>query len=159
VPAPTKAEIASLGLQPTDPEEDPTSAAAYSSSNIGGQSGVIFRTCKNPELAFEVIDYFTSEKVQRRWASQLGQIPVRRAAWKDLDTSKYPYMKSFMRQLAKSKRIPQVPLYESLEKEVYNPQIDLLLQNKQTSQEMLKRMDETMQRVIIDKINKAIPEK
>ncbi|MCC6547214.1 extracellular solute-binding protein [Candidatus Sumerlaeota bacterium] len=153
VPAPTRKEIEELGLQPLDPEEDPSTPAAYSSSNVGGQSGIIMRTCKDPDLAFEMIDYFTSEAVQRRWASQLGQIPVRRSAWKDLDTTKYPFMKAFMRQLAKSKRIPQVPLYTNLENDVYNPQVDLLLNKKVTPAEAVKRMEDVMNRAIISKIN------
>ncbi|MCC7392482.1 extracellular solute-binding protein [Candidatus Sumerlaeota bacterium] len=159
VPAPTRKEIEELGLQPLDPEEDPNSAAAFSSSNIGGQSGVILRTCKYPDIAFEMMDYFTSEAVQRRWASQLGQSPVRRAAWKNLDTTKYPFMKAFMRQLAKSKRIPQVPLYANLENDVYNPQVDLLLNKQITPEAMVKRMEDVMNRVIISKINITPDEK
>src|SRR5690606_6806040 len=82
IPAPTRDEIERLGLQPRDPEMlEEFGQLAYSSSNIGGQSGVMMRTCEDTGAAFAFLDYFTSEAVQRNWASRLGQIPVRKSAW------------------------------------------------------------------------------
>lgn len=154
IPAPTKQEIETLGIQPQYPElVEKWGPLAYSSSNVGGQSGVILRTCANPDLAFEFLEYFTSEPVQRRWASQLGQIPVRLAAWENLDTSKHPFMPRFMDQLRLSRRIPQIPLYGILESNIFTPEVDLLLQKRQTADQMLANIERTMTDQILVKIN------
>lgn len=154
IPQPTAAEVKALGLPPRGKRSD--GRDTWSSSNIGGQTGVILRSCEERDAAFEVLEYFTSEPVQRRWASTLGQIPTRKAAWKDLDMSKYPYMKIFMEQIALSKRIPQIPLYGTLENDVFNPQMDLLLQNKQTPESMLKKMDAIITERILSNLNEAL---
>jgi len=156
IPAPTQAEIDALGLPPSDPElVESLGIQAWSSSNVGGQTGVILRSSKDPDLAFQMLSYFTSEPVQRRWSTTLGQIPVRLAAWENLDMTKYPYVPKFMLQLRLAKRIPQIPLYGTLESDVFNPQIDLLLQNRQTPAEMVEKMEASMQRRILDRINEA----
>ncbi|MBI5155155.1 extracellular solute-binding protein [Candidatus Poribacteria bacterium] len=163
IPAPTQEEIERLDLRPSVPGlKDSLGQMAYSSSNVGGQSGVILRECQNQAVAYEMIEYFTSEPVQRRWASQLGQIPVRLAAWKDLDTTKYPFMPKFMEQLRLAKRIPQIPLYGVLENDIYNPEIDLLLQGGGTSskdrkpKDMLGSMNAKMEDKILRKMNEAL---
>lgn len=158
IPQPTKAEIEQLKLTPIHPDApEVLGAQAWSSSNVGGQTGVIFKASPQPELAFELIDYFISEPVQRRWASELGQIPVRRAAWENLDTTKFPFMPKFMKQLLVSKRIPPIPLYGTLESNVYNPQIDLFLnQSDFTSDQMIKAMDKAMEDQIVARINEPL---
>lgn len=157
VPAPTRGEIERLGLEPRDPAMvDEYGQLAYSSSNVGGQSGVIMRTCENTEAAFAFLEYFTSEDVQRRWAKQLGQIPVRKAAWENLDTEKFPFMIRFMEQLRVAERIPQVPRFEILEGNVYNPEINLLLQGGQTPEEMLGNMESAFEENILADINEVI---
>ncbi len=158
IPAPTPQEIEKLKIKPIVPElVDRLGPLAWSSSNVGGQTGVIMKSCKKPDLAFEVLDYFTSEKVQRRWASQLGQIPVRRAAWKDLDTSKYPFMPRFMDQLQLSKRIPQIPLFGKLETDFFNPEINLLLQHEDYPvKTMLEHMARGMDEELFIEVNESI---
>jgi len=154
IPAPNPDEIKTLGLQPADPGLlSSLGNLAYTSTNVGGQSGVVLRSCDNAGPAFEVLDYFTSEPVQRRWAAELGQIPVRLAAWEGLDTVKYPYLPKFMTQLRTARPVPQIPLYGILESDIFNPQMDLLLQGRITPREMLKRMEEGMQEKILDRIN------
>jgi len=156
IPAPPMAEAEKLKLTPKN--QDPKGWGTYSSSNVGGQTGVILRTSQNKDIAYAILEYFTSEPVQRRWASSLGQIPVRKAAWKNLDTTRFPFMPKFMEQLAQAKRIPQIPLYGILESDVFNPQIDLLLQKSQTPDDMVKRMNATMEEKIFRKMNRGLAE-
>lgn len=159
IPAPSREEIERLDLEPHAAPEDRErlGIGAWSSSNVGGQTGVIMRRCENPELAFEILDYFTSEPVQRRWASELGQIPTRLAAWEHLDTSKYPFMPKFMEQLALAERIPQMPLFGRLESDIYNPEIDLLLQHQDYPIEnMLKNMERGLRDRIFIEVNASI---
>ncbi|CAN5294289.1 sugar ABC transporter substrate-binding protein [soil metagenome] len=153
VPAPSMKEVKELGLKPKLEGGDPADVSSFTSSNVGGQTGVILRNCKDRELAFEALDYFTSEPVQRQWASSLGQIPVRRSAWKDLDTSKFPFLPKFMAQLSSARRIPQIPLYGTLENDLYNPQIDLLLNNSQSADSMTQKMKASMDDKLFLRIN------
>ncbi len=158
IPAPGPDEVARLGLEPiaSSPEADRLGPLAWSSSNVGGQSGVILRTCTEREEAYEFLEWFTSDDVQRRWGSQLGQIPVRLSAWKGLDTTNYPYMPRFMDQLALSRRVPPVPLFGLLEGDVFNPEVDLLLSGRQDEEAMLSNMERALDRVILSRINEGL---
>ncbi|MCB2154559.1 extracellular solute-binding protein [bacterium] len=141
VPAVPADEAAELGIP------------AQSSSNIGGQIGVIFESCEEPELAYDFIEYFTSEKEQRYWSETLGQIPVRQAAWENLNTEKFPYVPKFMEQLKYAKRLPQMPLYGTLENEIANPEFDLLMNDKITVQEALEHMEKSLDDKVLKKLN------
>ena len=157
IPRPTDEEIESLNLEPSEPRlVAEYGKMAYTSSNVGGQSGVIMRTCENREGAFEFIDYFISEPVQRGWASRLGQIPVRMSAWEDLDTSKFPFMTKFMDQLQFAKRIPPIPMFSILESNIYTPENDLFLQKPQDPRPMLENIEQGMEAKILQRINEAI---
>ncbi len=154
IPGPPPSDRERLGIQSPFPERvAELGSLAFSGSNVGGQTGVIMRSCTQEALAFEVLDYFTSEKVQRAWASKLGQIPVRKSAWVDLDTSKFPFMTKFMQQLEYSKRVPQMPLYGTLEDDVFNKQFDLYLQGKLTPEQFCSRVEDEMKVKILDKLN------
>lgn len=150
IPAPSKKEIEELGLQPADPTMvEEYGELAWSSSNLGGQTGVILQTAPDKEAAYEFLEWFTSEPIQRRWASTLGQIPVRRSAWKDLDTTKYPFMTKFMEQLRVARRIPQVPKFGILESQIFNPEIDLYLNGGQNVEQMMRNMDRRLEEKIL----------
>lgn len=157
IPAPSEEEVQKLGLKPIAPPAGAAQGAlAYSSSNIGGQAGVILRSCKNPELAYDILEFFTSEKIQRKWASELGQIPVRMSAWKDLDMSRFPFMVRFMEQLRLARRVPPLPLYGTLESDIFNPELNLYLQGSLTTDAMIKNIEEGLQEKILYRINEAI---
>lgn len=156
IPAPPQEEIDALGLEPADPDlVESLGIQAWSSSNLGGQSGVIMRSCEDRELAYAFLEHFTGEEVQRRWGSSLGQIPVRMAAWENLDMSRYPFMGNFMTQLRTARRIPPIPLYDVLETNIFNPQVDLLLQGRTTSEAMATTMERQMEAQIFARMNRA----
>jgi multiple sugar transport system substrate-binding protein len=155
IPAPSQEEIDRLGLEPVDPTlVDEIGISAYSSSNVGGQTGVIMRTCEHPEIAYEFLEYFTSEAVQREWSTTLGQIPTRLAAWEDLDMSKYPFLPKFMMQLRTAKRLPAIPMYGILEADVMNPEMDYYFQNENyDTDQALQNMERVLKAKILDRIN------
>ncbi len=156
IPAPGSEEIESLGLRPVSPGlEERLGPLAYSSSNLGGQTGVIMRESTKPELGYEFLEFFTSEEVQRHWGSRLGQIPVRAAAWEDLDTSRYPFMPSFIDQLRTARRVPPVPRYPTMDGEIFTPQILMLLQGRLTPEDFAGRVDRLMSVRLLDPINRA----
>lgn len=155
IPGPTAGEVARLGLKPNPFGAGHPGQLAWSSSNVGGQTGVIMRTSQHPEVAFELLDYFVSEPVQRRWASGLGQIPVRLSAWPNLDTSKYPFLPRFMDQLAMARSGPRIPLYGRLESDIFNPEMDLLLSDPTYPVErMLEKMEAGLEARILSAVNR-----
>jgi len=158
IPAPTAKEVDELGLEPVDPSvKDTWGGLAYSSSNVGGQTGVIMRTSQHPEVAYALLEFFTREDTQREWATTLGQIPTRLAAWEGIDLGKYPHIPKFMDQLRLAKRIPQIPRYGILESDIYNPEIDLFLQNaSHPATTTLKNMAAKMKAKIFDDMNAAL---
>lgn len=156
IPAPDPGEVEALGLQPASPELlERFGNLAYSSSNLGGQTGVIMRTSAKKELGYEFLEFFTSEQTQRRWGSQLGQIPVRLAAWENLDTSRYPFMPVFIDQLRTARRVPPIPRYSTMDSEVISPQLLLLLQERITPEQFASRIDGLLRERILDDINRA----
>jgi len=160
IPAPSKDEIAKLNLPPKRADKvEEWGPLAWSSSNVGGQTGVIMRTAADPDLAFEVLAFFTSEPIQRRFASSLGQIPTRLSAWEGLDTSKYPFLPRFMDQLSVARRIPQLPRYSIMESNIFNPEFDLLLQKPDYPVErMMQNISKGLEAEILSRVNEAIPD-
>lgn len=157
MPAPPPEEVERLGLESAAPEMvDELGPLAYSGGNLGGQSGIIMRMSEEPDVAYEFLEYFTSEKVQREWASTLGQIPVRTAAWKDLDTTKYPFLPRFMDQLRFSRRVPPIPLYGTLESDIVNPLMDSYLLGQTDTDQLVKALEKELDSRILSRINEAI---
>jgi len=154
IPGPPPEDVERLRISPKFRDRvESLGTLAWTASNVGGQTGVILRSCDQRELAFEILEYFTSDPVQREWSSTLGQIPVRKSAWVNLDMSKFPFMKKFMDQLEYSKRVPQIPLYGTLEDDIFNKQYDLFLQSEMSAEEFLGRVEREMQAKILDKLN------
>ncbi|MEQ8820617.1 MAG: extracellular solute-binding protein [Sumerlaeia bacterium] len=144
IPAVPEKEARELGIEPE------------SSSNIGGQSGVIFKTCEHPEIAYEFLEYFTGEVEQRYWAETLGQIPTRLSAWEDLDMSKYPYLPKFMEQLKHAEALPRIPLYGTLESDIFNPEFQLVLSGKKTPEAALESIQAALDKRILEKMNARV---
>jgi ABC-type glycerol-3-phosphate transport system substrate-binding protein len=144
-----------IALVPAVPAEEARRLGidAASSSNIGGQTGVIFQSCEEPDLAFEFIDYFVNEKNQREWAESLGQIPVRLTAWEGLNFEKFPFVPKFMEQLKYAKRLPGVPLYATVESSIYSPEFQLVMLGRNTPEKALARLEVTLNREILDQVN------
>jgi multiple sugar transport system substrate-binding protein len=109
---------------------------AGTSSTVGGTNMVVFKSCKQPRLAYEFLEYLTSDDVQKRWCSELGQIPVRPAVFPAIDVSAKPELKVFFEQMLTARARPPVPNYDKLE-EIANAQMDLALQGKKSARDAL----------------------
>lgn len=122
-----------------------------SSSNIGGQTAVIFRETKHPEVAYELIKHVTSSEVQAVWAEELGQIPVRLSAFPKIKATKFPEIKTFMEQIKTSRRPPPLPMYGILET-VFNAELDLILTGSPID-ERLKSLERTLDQRLLSEVN------
>lgn len=131
----------------------PAGPYGHSATNIGGNSLVIFKTCKYPKTAYNFIRFMTSEKVQKDWSESLGEIPVNLRAQKDIDLSKRPYIKIFIEQLKYAKPIPRIPRYGIMESEIMNPNMELVLSGKISAAAALKRAKKLINEEILSLVN------
>lgn len=153
VPRVPMSEAVTLGLIPPGTPADSPAAEHLSSSSIGGQNIVVTRTCRRPDAAVAFARYFTSEKVQRRWATDLGQIPVLLAAHENLELPQFPEVSTFIKQVRLARALPALPFLNMLETEIFNPEMNLVLQGNQSAEQALKRIETALQKQILEPLN------
>jgi multiple sugar transport system substrate-binding protein len=144
-----------LGLIPAAGSELSTATEALSAGNIGGQNMMISTTCAHPEIALEFARFFSGERVQRQWAEKLGQIPVCIAAQSNLDLSRFPEVPVLIRQIRLAKPVPPLPYGSALETEIFNPEINLVLQGRQTVTQAIDNVDRVLEARILRPVNEA----
>jgi multiple sugar transport system substrate-binding protein len=100
----------------------PGSETRASTTSVGGNSNVIFRTCKHPELAFEFLAYLASKEVQEYFLNQLNAIPVNRQVKINTEnpTQREQHMKLLMEQATYAIPRPRIPGYDIIENLVNN---------------------------------------
>ncbi len=124
-----------VGLIPRGP--------AGTSTNVGGNDLVIFRSCQHPREALDFLKFMASEAVQTRWCNQLGQIPVNTAAEKHLDFDQHPYLKVFVEQMKTAIPRPPIADYDELEN-IMNPEMQAALDGTKSVQ---KALDDAVRRI------------
>ncbi len=127
---------------------------AGTSSNVGGQNLVIFRTCKNPEAALDFLRYFSSEEIQVRWSELLGQIPVNIRAFDKVDTSQRPQLAVFMQQLKTARPSPKIPRMDVVEEKIMGPALQLAMQGDKSVEQALKDSAKEINKDFLSLINK-----
>jgi len=124
-----------VGLIPRGP--------AGTSTNVGGNDLVIFRSCQRPKAALEFLTFMASEEVQTRWANRLGQIPVNVRAEEHLDFEQHPYLKVFVEQMKTAIPRPPIADYDELEN-IMNPEMQAALDGTKSVQ---KALDDAVRRI------------
>lgn len=155
IPRVPLAEAKSLGLVPQDAADESTATQNLSAGNIGGQNLVVTSTCKHPNVAVAFAMYFTSEPVQRRWAEDLGQIPVLLKAQENLNLTKFPEVPTFIEQVRLARPLPALPFGGTLETEIFNPEINLVLQGQQSAETAVKKIEAAITERILKPVNEA----
>lgn len=126
-----------------------------SSSSVGGTNLVVFKSCKQPELAFKLLEFITSTDFQVKWCEKLGQIPVTIDAYDKVDLSKEPELKVFYKQMLTTKARPRLPRYDLLE-EIINPELELALKGIKTDEQALKSAVKTINERVMSLINEDL---
>ncbi|MBI4868698.1 MAG: extracellular solute-binding protein [Candidatus Wallbacteria bacterium] len=121
-------------------------------STTGGSNLVVFRHCKNQEAAFEFLRFVTSAEFQLKWASRLGQIPVRADVMDKVDLKDRPELKVFYKQMLSAQARPAVPGYDRLE-ELVNPELELGLKGQRTPEEALTAAAKIVQQQVLSAVN------
>jgi ABC-type glycerol-3-phosphate transport system substrate-binding protein len=117
-----------VGLIPAGP--------AGTATNVGGNNLVVFRSCGQPDLAVEFLQFVASEETQRMWASRLGQIPVNQKATDAITSEEHPYLAVFVEQMKTAIPRPQVTNYPEIENTM-NPEMEAALGGTKSVEEAL----------------------
>jgi ABC-type glycerol-3-phosphate transport system substrate-binding protein len=128
-----------VGLVPEGP--------AGSSTNVGGNDLVVFRSCKQPELAAEFLKFVASEETQRMWATRLGQIPVNVKAADAITSEEHPYLAVFVEQMKTAIPRPQVTNYPEIEN-LMNPEMQAALDGTKSVEAALNAAVEEIDKLL-----------
>lgn len=158
IPRIDRADAERLGIVAPGASEEEYLAAGASASNLGGQNLIMFKTAPDKELALDFMLWFTSEDVQRRWCSELTQIPVRLAAQEGLELKNAEYFGVFVQQSRTTIAPPLLPLFGKLETDIVNKELDLLFNGRKTPEQTARAICEQMERDILDKVNSYLDE-
>ncbi len=148
-------EAKSLGLVPPDATGESTYTAKLTAGNVGGMNGIVSTSCQYPEIALEFLLFFTSTPIQRRWAEEMGEVPVVLEAQKNLDLSRFPEVPTFIEQINTSKAFPPIPLANIFEPQIFNPEFSLILQRRTTPEQALERIARLLDDRILKPVNEA----
>ncbi len=79
-----------------------------------GTSLVIFNRSEKKEAAWRLIEFLTSVEQSVAFYKITGNLPPRKAAWKDSVISNNKYISAFYRQLQRVDPLPQIPEWEQI---------------------------------------------
>ena len=117
----------SVALIPGNPQ-----MGIKSSTNVGGNSNVIFKTSKHPRLALKFLKYILSQEVQNLFCSELGAIPLRtdvRPLEHELQNKE---LLVFMEQALYAGSRPKIPGYDRIE-DIVNKEVETAFEGHRTA--------------------------
>ncbi len=83
-------------------------------SIAGGASLVIFRSSRQPQAAWQLIEYLSQPAVQLQFHALTGNLPPRRTPWRDARLAGDPYAAAFREQLERVRPAPRIPEWERI---------------------------------------------
>jgi len=98
----------------TAPLPSPDSSGGPGASLAGGSSLVMFRSSKNKEAVWKLIEYLSEPAVQMQFYHFTGDLPARKEAWQDSSLTHDIYIHAFFEQLNHVKPTPPVPEWEQI---------------------------------------------
>lgn len=87
-------------------------------SIAGGSSLVVFRASRHQETAWRLVEFLSQPAVQRRFHALTGDLPPRRATWKDPGLAADVHARAFREQLERVEPAPKVPEWERIASEM-----------------------------------------
>ena len=83
-------------------------------SLAGGASLVLVRGTPHADAAWELIEFLSEPEQQVRLHALTGDLPARRAAWRDPSVADAPHMAAFRTQLEVVRATPKIPEWERI---------------------------------------------
>lgn len=118
------------------------------STNVGGTDVVIFKGTKYAAECYNFLSFFTNAENQKRWCSELNQLPINLGAY-DLVSFEDPHLMMFMEQMKHAGPNPVVKDYSLLE-DLINPEVEAVLSRQKTAKEALAAAQVKVQERLID---------
>jgi multiple sugar transport system substrate-binding protein len=87
-------------------------------SIAGGSSLVVFRASRHQAAAWQLIEFLSRPAVQRRFHALTGDLPPRRATWRDPQLAGDAHAQAFREQLERARPAPKVPEWERIAAEM-----------------------------------------
>jgi multiple sugar transport system substrate-binding protein len=87
-------------------------------SIAGGSSLVVFRASRHQETAWRLVEFLSQPAVQRRFHALTGDLPPRRATWRDPGLTADVHARAFREQLERVTPAPKVPEWERIASEI-----------------------------------------
>ncbi len=87
-------------------------------STAGGSSLVVFRSSRNTEAAWRLVEYLSQPDVQVRFHALTGNLPPRRTAWQDERLAHDAHARAFRDQLERVRPTPKIPEWERVATEM-----------------------------------------
>jgi len=121
---------------------------AGTSTNVGGTDVVIFKGTRYSAECYDFLTFFTSAENQKRWCTELNQLPINLGAY-DLVSFDDPNLMMFMEQMKHAGPNPVVKDYALLE-DIINPEVEAVLSGQKNAREALTAAQKKVQERLID---------
>jgi ABC-type glycerol-3-phosphate transport system substrate-binding protein len=116
----------SVALIPGNPQ-----LKIHSSTNVGGNANVIFRSSKFPKLAVRFLKYLLSKEVQDIFVRELGSIPLRTDLKPSQEKLVNEELAVFMEQALYAGSRPKIPGYDRIE-DIVNKEVETAFEGHRT---------------------------
>lgn len=80
----------------------------------GGSSLVVFKSARDPEAAWRLVQYLSQAPVQAAFQTLTGDLPARRSAWGAPALASDPHVQVLGNQLERARAVPKVPEWERI---------------------------------------------
>ena len=85
-----------------------------STSFVGGSNFVVFKTSKNKDSAWKLVQWLSDPKTQAEWFKQSTDLPAVQSAWQDPSIASDPLLPVFGKQLESAKAPPAIVNWEQV---------------------------------------------
>ena len=116
-------------------------------SFAGGSSVVMFRGTKHPDAAWKLIEFLSRPEQQVRFWRLTGDLPARRAAWRDTALTADARTRAFGEQLARTAPCPMVPEWEEIATRVLE-QADRTIRGAVSPDSALAKLDRDVDKML-----------
>lgn len=106
----------------------------------GGSSLVIFRSSRNKDAAWKLVEYLSRPAVQQRFHAMIGNLPPRRSTWEHPALANDELSRAFRDQLERVKPTPKVLEWERIVQEM-RLATERVVRGGQSQDEALRELD------------------
>lgn len=123
-------------------------AKVVSSTNVGGNANVIFKTSKHPDMAIKFLKYLLSAEVQTLFCNELGSIPLRVDVQPAEHQMKNKELTVFMEQSLYAGSRPKIPGYDRIE-DIITKEVETAFKGDRTPRQAYEKACRNIESMIL----------